>query len=93
MNRLIKRLILFLLLMIGLIWFWDSYRSSTIEAVIIESISKDEMNVTNLNGRERTIAVPLDITSFVEVNKEYTVSYDKRILDKYILRKIYTNSE
>jgi len=79
--------------MIGLIWFWDSYRSSTIEAVIVENISKNEMNVTNLNGRERTVAVPLDLTSFIKVNKQYTVSYDKRILDKYVLRKIYDSDE
>lgn len=84
-----KRAFLFSLIIIGLIWFWDSYRSSTIEAVIVQSISKNEISVINLGDRERTIAVPLDLTKFLEVNKQYTISYDKRILDKHRLRKIY----
>jgi len=86
MKKLIQRSILFLILTIGLIWFWDSYRSSTFEAAIIQSISKNEMKVTNLNGRQRTIAVSLDLTKILEVNKKYIIYYDKRILDKPRLR-------
>lgn len=93
MKSLIQRLILVLIIIIGLFLFWDSYRSTTIEVVIVEKISKNEMSVINLSGRERTIVVPLDLTDIIEVNKRYTVSYDKRILDSYKLRKIYANSE
>ncbi|GAB6926306.1 hypothetical protein JCM10914A_02890 [Paenibacillus sp. JCM 10914] len=93
MKRLIQRSILFLIITIGLIWFWNSYRSSTFEAVIIQSISKNEMSVTNLSGSQRTIAVSLDLTKFLEVNKEYLIYYDKRILDKHRLRKIYQSTD
>lgn len=93
MKSLIQRLILVLIVIIGLFLFWDSYRSTTIEVVIVEKISKNEMSVINLSGRERTIVVPLDLTDIIEVNKRYTVSYDKRILDNFKLRKIYASSE
>ncbi|GIP18146.1 hypothetical protein J40TS1_37880 [Paenibacillus montaniterrae] len=93
MKSLIQRLILVLIVIIGLFLFWDSYRSTTIEVVFVEKISKNEMSVINLSGRERTIVVPLDLTDIIEVNKRYTVSYDKRILDNFKLRKIYANSE
>jgi len=93
MKKLIQRSILFLILTIGLIWFWDSYRSSTFEAAIIQSISKNEMKVTNLNGRQRTIAVSLDLTKILEVNKKYIIYYDKRILDKPRLRKISQSND
>lgn len=93
MKSLIQRLILVLIVIIGLFLFWDSYRSTTIEVVIVEKISKNKMSVINLSGRERTIVVPLDLTDIIEVNKRYTVSYDKRILDNFKLRKIYANSE
>lgn len=88
-----EKIILFLIIIIGLIWFWNSYRSSTFEAVIVHSISKNEMSVVNLGGQERTISVPLDLTKFLEVDKQYTISYDKRILDKYRLRKIYQGED
>lgn len=51
------------------------------------------MSVVNLGGQERTISVPLDLTKFLEVDKQYTISYDKRILDKYRLRKIYQGED
>lgn len=93
MKKLIHRSILFLLISIGLIWLWNSYRSSTFEAATLQSISKNEIKVVNLSGRERTIAVSLDMTELLEVNKEYTIYYDKRILDKHRLRKIYKSTD
>lgn len=77
-----------LLIIVALFMFWNSYRSSTIEAVIIQKVSRNEITVVNLNNRERTIKLPIDISKLLEENKEYIISYDKRLFDKHRLKYI-----
>jgi len=93
MRRLIQRSVLILLIAIGVIWFWNSYRSLTFEVVTVQNISQNEINIVNSGGRERTMSVPIDLRWLFEINQEYTVSYDKRILDKHRLRKISVSSD
>lgn len=88
-----KRFTLLFIVIIVLIWFWYSYRSSTIEAVIVQNITKNEMRVVNFSGRETNIAVPLDLSKFLQVDKEYTISYDKRLFDKHRLRQIHSGGQ
>lgn len=71
-----------------LFMLWNSYRTSTAEIVTILRVSKDEITVRNMSDRERTIHISLDLSGLLAVDKEYFVQYDKRLLDKYRLRKI-----
>lgn len=83
-----KGLIMSLLLLLLLILLWNSFRTSIFEAVTVQKISENEMTVIDFNNRERTIAVPMDMSKLIEENKEYTILYDKRVFDKYRLRSI-----
>ncbi|MDQ0090335.1 hypothetical protein J2T12_003749 [Paenibacillus anaericanus] len=86
MNR--RRIFIYLLTVLVVLIFWNSYRSTTFELVTVQKISENEMTVINLSNRVRTITIPIDISKLVEENKEYTISYDKRIFDKHRLRTI-----
>lgn len=78
--------------MLALVWFWNEYRSSTVEVVTIKSINEKEMTVMNLSNRERVVAVPLDLSRLIDLESQYTIVYDKRLLDKHRLRKILSSS-
>lgn len=90
MKRTFRRFVLLIILFILLVWFWDSYRTTTYEVATIRMISENEMTIKNVSDEERTIVVPVDMTHLVEINKEYTILYDKRLFDKYRLRGIGT---
>ncbi|GGG53593.1 hypothetical protein [Paenibacillus radicis (ex Gao et al. 2016)] len=83
-----KRCVIVLLIIVALFMFWNSFRSSTMEVVIIQKVSKNEITIKNLGDRVRTIKVPIDISKLVEENKQYAISYDKRILDNYRINYI-----
>ncbi|MNI30633.1 hypothetical protein D3C73_844860 [compost metagenome] len=83
-----NRIIISLLAVVGLFMLWNSFRSSTFEVIIVQKVSEHEMTVINLSNRVRTITIRIDISELVKVNKEYTISYDKRIFDKHRLRSI-----
>lgn len=83
-----KRSVFILLILVVLFMFWNSFRSSTLEVVTIQRVSKNEITIKNLSDRVRTIKIPIDISKLVEVNQQYTISYDKRILDNNRLKYI-----
>ncbi|OAB40371.1 hypothetical protein PBAT_24030 [Paenibacillus antarcticus] len=83
-----KRIIIFLLIIVVLFMFWNSFRSSTYEVVTVQKVSENEMTIINQSNRVRTIRISIDITKLVKENNEYTIFYDKRIFDKYRLRSI-----
>jgi len=77
-----------LLVILVLFMFWNSYSASTMEAVTIQKVSKNNITVVNLNNRVRTIILPVDISNLLEVNKEYIISYEKKLFDKHRLKYI-----
>ncbi|QNK55151.1 hypothetical protein [Paenibacillus sp. PAMC21692] len=83
-----KRSVIVLLIIVALFMFWNSFRSSTFEVVTIQIVSENEITVINLSNRARTIKIPIDISNLVEENKQYTISYDKRIFDNHRLNYI-----
>lgn len=77
-----------ILVILVLFMFWNSYSASTMEAVTIQKVSKNNITVVNLNNRVRTIILPVDISNLLEVNKEYIISYEKKLFDKHRLKYI-----
>lgn len=71
-----------------LFMFWNSYSASTMEAVTIQKVSENNITVVNLNNRVRTIILAVDISNLLEVNKEYIISYEKKLFDKHRLKYI-----
>lgn len=76
------------LIIVALFMFWNSYSSSTFEAVTIRNVSKNEITVVNLSNRVRTVLLPVDISKLIEENKEYIISYEKKLFDKHRLKYI-----
>ncbi len=68
--------------------FWNSYSTSTIEAVTIQNVSKNEITVVNLSNRVRTVILPIDISKLLEEDKEYIISYETKLFDKHRLKYI-----
>ncbi|GIP49380.1 hypothetical protein J53TS2_29710 [Paenibacillus sp. J53TS2] len=58
------------------------------EAVTIQKVSENNITVVNLNNRVRTIILAVDISNLLEVNKEYIISYEKKLFDKHRLKYI-----
>lgn len=77
-----------LLVILVLFMFWNSYSASTMEAVTIQKVSENNITVVNLNNRVRTIILAVDISNLLEVNKEYIISYEKKLFDKHRLKYI-----
>jgi hypothetical protein len=76
------------LVILVLFMFWNSYSASTMEAVTIQKVSENNITVVNLNNRVRTIILAVDISNLLEVNKEYIISYEKKLFDKHRLKYI-----
>ncbi len=83
-----RRIIFLFFMVVVLLIFWNSFRSSTYEVVTVQNVSENKITVINQSNRVRTIRISIDITKLVEENNEYTVFYDKRIFDTYRLRSI-----
>lgn len=76
------------MLIVVLFMFWNSYSTSTIEAVTIQNVSKNEITVVNLSNRVRTVILPIDISKLLEEDKEYIISYETKLFDKHRLKYI-----
>ncbi|MBP3965134.1 hypothetical protein [Paenibacillus lignilyticus] len=86
----IRKLIVLVAVVVLLIVCWNSYASSTYELATVKQVGEDEITVVNLGNRERTIAVPVDISKLIEIDKDYIISYEKRLWDKYRLKSIHS---
>ena len=83
-----KKSIAFIIIVMFLYWFWNSYTASTFELAKVIKVSENEITVVNLGNRVRTIKIPIDISKLIETDKDYIISYDKKTWDKWRLKSI-----